>query len=198
MELNGVPNDLLNNLNPLSIIILIPILDHIVYPLLRKIRVRFTPLRRMCAGFFVACAAMIWAAVIQHYIYALGRCGYYMNECDEPAPINVWAQGGAYILVGLAEIFASVTGLEYAYSKAPANMKSLVFGFYCATSAISAALGQAWVSLSEDPLLVWNYGSVAILAFLGGLAFWYMFTRPWDHLEERENLLQESAFKGVA
>lgn len=51
-----------------------------------------------------------------------------MNDCETVAPINVWAQTGAYVLVGLAEIFSSITGLEYAYTKAPANMKSLVFG----------------------------------------------------------------------
>jgi len=69
-------------------------------------------------------------------------------------------------------------------------------GFYNFTSAISAALGQAWVSLSEDPLLIWNYGSVAILAFLGGIAFYFFFTRPWDAQEEKMNLLKESAYKG--
>lgn len=95
MELHGVPNDLLNNLNPLgsviavplhinhlltpvsSIIIMIPIMDFIVYPLFRKFKIRFTPLRRMLAGYFVACAAMIWAAVIQYYIYKKGACGKY-------------------------------------------------------------------------------------------------------------------------
>jgi proton-dependent oligopeptide transporter, POT family len=83
----------------------------------------------MCAAFFVACSAMIWAAVIQYYIYKTGPCGYYMNDCDgEVAPINVWAQTGSYVLVGLSEIFGSITGLEYAYTKAPANMRSLVFG----------------------------------------------------------------------
>jgi len=128
MQLNGVPNDLLNNLNPLGIIIMIPILDYIVYPAMRKLKIRFTPLKRMCAGFFVACAAMIWATVIQYYIYTKGECGYEMNKCDNPAPINVWAQAGSYVLIGLAEIFASITGLEYAYTKSPANMKSLVFG----------------------------------------------------------------------
>jgi hypothetical protein len=128
MTLNGVPNDLLNNLNPLGIIIMIPILDNIIYPVLRKLKIRFTPLRRMCAGFFVACAGMIWATVVQYYIYHTGECGYYMNTCDNPAPLNVWIQSGSYILIGLAEIFSSITGLEYAYTKAPAIMKSLVFG----------------------------------------------------------------------
>jgi proton-dependent oligopeptide transporter, POT family len=130
MDLHGVPNDLLNNLNPLGIIIMIPILDNLIYPLLRKMKIRFTALKRMCAGFFFGCAAMIWAAVVQHYIYKTGPCHEYMNTCEiaPNAPINVWSQAGAYILVGLAEIMASITGLEYAYTKAPANMRSLVFG----------------------------------------------------------------------
>jgi proton-dependent oligopeptide transporter, POT family len=100
-----------------------------------------------------------------------------------------------YILVGLAEIMASITGLEYAFTKAPANMRSLVFGFYHFTSAVSAALGEAFVSLSEDPLLIWNYGSVAIIAFVGGIVFWLCF-RKLDQREEELNLLPESKYKG--
>ncbi|KAG5288925.1 oligopeptide transporter [Histoplasma capsulatum G186AR] len=197
LELHGVPNDLINNLNPLGIVIMIPILDLLVYPFLRFIRIRFSPLRRMAAGFFVATSAMIWAAVVQHYIYTKGACGKYMNKCDTPAPINVWVQAGAYVLVGLSEIMASITGLEYAYTKAPANMRGLVFGFYHFTSAVSAALGQAFVSVSEDPLLVWNYTIVAIIAFCGGLVFWFTF-RSLDRKEEQMNLIQESEYRGRA
>jgi proton-dependent oligopeptide transporter, POT family len=136
MSLHGVPNDLLNNMNPLGIIILIPIMDNIVYPALRKAKIRFTPLRRMCAAFFVACTAMIWAAVVQYYIYQTNPCGNYVGTCEvdgetQVSSLNVWIQTGAYVLVGLSEIFGSVTGLEYAYTKAPANMRSLVFGELC-------------------------------------------------------------------
>jgi proton-dependent oligopeptide transporter, POT family len=96
MELHRVPNDLINNLNPLSIIIMIPILDPLVYPLMRKAKIRFSPLKRKTAGFFIACAAMVWAAVVQSQIYAKGACGHYMNTCDIPAaPLNVWIQAGA-------------------------------------------------------------------------------------------------------
>jgi len=196
MELHGVPNDILNNLNPLGIIIMIPIMDQIVYPTLRKFKIRFSPVQRMCTGFFVACAAMIWATVVQSYIYKKGACGHYMNTCETPAaPINVWSQSGAYILIGLAEIFSSITALEYAYTKAPANMRSLVFGFYHFTSAISAAIGEAWTGLAEDPLLIWNYGSVAIIAFVAGIGFWICF-RGLDAREEALNLLPESTYLG--
>ncbi|OCL06755.1 hypothetical protein AOQ84DRAFT_389980 [Glonium stellatum] len=49
MELHGVPNDLINNLNPLGIVIMIPVLDLFIYPLMRKARIRFSPLKRMTA-----------------------------------------------------------------------------------------------------------------------------------------------------
>ena len=83
----------------------------------------------MCAAFFVACTAMIWAAVVQYYIYQTNPCGNYVGSCEidgetQVSTLNVWIQTGAYVLVGLSEIFGSVTGLEYAYTKAPANMSS--------------------------------------------------------------------------
>lgn len=57
-------------------------------------------------------------------------------------------------------------------------------------SAISAALGEAFISLSTDPLLVWNYGVFAVLAFIGGVAFWISF-RKLDAEEDALNELDE-------
>lgn len=96
MELHGVPNDLINNLNPLGIVIMIPILDTFVYPFLRKMKIRFSPLKRVTVGFLIASSAMVWAAVVQSQIYSKGKCGKYMNKCKkDPAPLNVWIQSGS-------------------------------------------------------------------------------------------------------
>jgi POT family proton-dependent oligopeptide transporter len=84
---------------------------------------------------------------------------------------------------------------RYAYTKAPNNMKSTVQAIALSTSAVSSALGQALVSLSEDPLLVWNYGSVAIIAMAGGIGFYLTF-RKTDKEEDALNSLQESKFIG--
>lgn len=52
-------------------------------------------------------------------------------------------------------------------------MRSLVMAVFLFMSAISSALGEAFVSLSLDPLLVWNYGSMAVIAFIAGFLFWF-------------------------
>ena len=68
MTLNGLPNDVISNLNPFSLIILIPIVDRIIYPALRKAGVNFSPIKKITLGFFIGTAAMIWACVIQQYM----------------------------------------------------------------------------------------------------------------------------------
>jgi POT family proton-dependent oligopeptide transporter len=195
MQRNGVPNDLITNLNPISLVIFIPIVDNFLYPALRKAGIKFTPIKRIAFGFLLASLAMVSAAVIQYFIYAKGPCGKFMNSCDGFAPINVWVQTVPYVLVGFSEIFTSITGLEFAFTKAPKNMRSLVTSYWHFMSAFSNALGQALVSLSEDPLLVWNYTTVAILAFVGGVLFWFH-QRPTDRQEDMLNMLPDSNYVG--
>jgi POT family proton-dependent oligopeptide transporter len=48
-------------------------------------------------------------------------------------------------------------------------------------------------ALSADPLLVWNYGVMAVLAFCGGVGFWFSF-RHLDQEEETLNNLQGGHF----
>ncbi|GAB1315057.1 Peptide transporter ptr2 [Madurella fahalii] len=203
MRVAGVPNDVLTNLNPFALIIMIPLLDTLFYPTLRKLRINFTPIKRITCGYFVAASAMIWASVIQYYIYQKSECGYYANgelpdgtvrECAD-ADINMWAQTGSYVLIALSEILASITSLEYAHSKAPANMRSMVQSVALFMNAISSAIGFALVPLAGDPLLVWNYATVAILAAVGGCMFWLQF-RHLDKQEDQLNMLPTGEFGG--
>ncbi|KAF4125511.1 proton-dependent oligopeptide transporter, POT family [Geosmithia morbida] len=199
MTRHGTPNDILQNLNPISIVIMIPIIDYLLYPGLRKAGIAFTPIKRMAAGFFFSAASMVAAAVMQYYIYKTNPdCGWHINDGKDcaPSPINVWAQCLPYILVGLSEIFTNVTSYEYAFSKAPENMKSLVMSVNLFMSAISAAIGQAFTPLSGDPYLVWNYTTVAIIAFLGGAGFWFCF-RHLDSEEDKWNMLKKTEFIGT-
>ncbi|KAJ7437895.1 POT family-domain-containing protein [Mycena galericulata] len=196
METHGLPNDVLSNLDPLALIIFIPICDQIIYPALLRWGWNFSALKKICAGFITGAASMIWAAVVQHYIYKTNPCGYSAATCENAAgdalvsPLNVWIQTGAYVLIAFSEIFASITGLEYAFTKAPKNMRSLVMAVFLFMSAISSALGEAFVTLSLDPLLVWNYGSMAVIAGIAAVLFWFH-VRKLDKIEDELNSLPE-------
>ncbi|KAE8149096.1 POT family-domain-containing protein [Aspergillus avenaceus] len=199
MHLGGVPNDIINNFNPLSLIIFIPIFDRVIYPGVRKAGINFTPLKRITTGFFVAGASMIAATVLQHYIYTTGPCGkeanYCLDEFGKHSPISVWVQAIIYILGGISEIFASITSLEYAFTKAPKNMRSLVQAVALFMNAFSSAIGQAFVGLAKDPLLVYNYMVVTILAFVGGIGFW-LTNYKLDRQEDALNNLPQSKYVG--
>ena len=199
MVTGGLPNDILSNLNPITLIIFIPICDIFVYPALRRAGIRFTPIKRMTMGFYLGSTAMIWTAVVQYFIYKNNPCGNHVATCRDAdgnpitSTLNVWIQTPSYVLVAFSEIFASITGLEYAFTKAPKNMRSLVMSVFLFASALSAAIGQAFVVLSEDPLLIWNYGTMAVLAFLAGTIFWFQF-RHLDAEEDNLNQIAEGRF----
>jgi POT family proton-dependent oligopeptide transporter len=202
MTTGSVPNDVISNLDPFALIIFIPICDLVLYPFLRRRGIRFTALKKIYLGFLLGSASMIWAAVIQDHIYKSNPCGKYATHCaneDIPivSPLSVWAQTGAYVLTALSEIFASITGLEYAFTKAPKNMRSLVMSMFLFMSAIASALGEAFVPLSGDPLLVWNYGVMAVLSGVGGILFW-LCHRHLDAQEEELNNLATGHFGGDA
>ncbi|BGP37286.1 hypothetical protein JCM10449v2_001191 [Rhodotorula kratochvilovae] len=192
MNTHGLPNDILSNLDPFALLILIPIMDLLIYPALRRAGINFSPVKKIFAGFICGALAMMCAALVQHEIYKRSVCGTSAATCEaEPfiPNLNVWIQTPSYILIALSEIFASIVSLEYAYTKAPKSMRSMVMAAGLFTTALSAALGEAFLPLSEDPLLVWNYGVMAVLAFAGGVAFWWCFSG----LDKEERSLNEIA-----
>ncbi|KAF9034058.1 peptide/h+ symporter protein [Panaeolus papilionaceus] len=204
MTLNGTPNDLIQNLNPISIIIMIPIFDHLIYPFLRRRGINFTPIKRIYAGFIVAGLAMLYAAVLQHFIYKTSPC--HDNEPAEcrdaagnylPSPINVWVVSGPYILVGMSEIFASITSLEYAFTKAPERMKSVVMAFSQFQVALSAALNFALTAVNTEPKFAWLFGSFGVTAWIVGTIFFITF-RALDRREATLNAIGKGGRAGFA
>ena len=55
MRLDGTPNDIVQNLDPITLIIFIPIVDQFMYPYIAKKGWNFTPIKKMALGFMVSC-----------------------------------------------------------------------------------------------------------------------------------------------
>ena len=163
MTTNGAPNDLLNNINPLAIIITIPILSYVIYPLLNRYNIRFGRVSRITFGFTLAWISGIIGAVVQYRIYKTSPCGWYAGGPGEEgcligdgvSPISIWWQVPNSALGAISECFCNVTAYELAYARAPKNMRSLVVSLFLFTSALSAALGEAITPVTLDPHLIW-------------------------------------------
>jgi POT family proton-dependent oligopeptide transporter len=70
LELHGIPNDLLENIDPLAIIVFIPIISKTIYPYLQHRGIPFRPIARITVGFIFAALAMFCAAGVQYLIYS--------------------------------------------------------------------------------------------------------------------------------
>ncbi|CCH61173.1 hypothetical protein TBLA_0E01140 [Henningerozyma blattae CBS 6284] len=188
MELHDLPNDFLQVIDSIALIVFIPICERLIYPFVR----RFTPLRpitKITIGFFFGSFSMVWAAVLQWFVYQKPPCYYHPTNCPNgPNHIHVCWQVPAYCLIALSEIFASITGLEYAYSKAPASMKSFIMSIFLFTTAIGSALGAALSPVSIDPKFTWQYVGLAVSCFIAGIAFWLCFSRYNDEEDELNNI----------
>jgi proton-dependent oligopeptide transporter, POT family len=68
MDDHGIPNDFLQNIDPIALIVFIPIMDLIVYPTLRKLGIHFRPITRIFVGFLFGAAAMGFTAGIQVHL----------------------------------------------------------------------------------------------------------------------------------
>ncbi|KAM5182220.1 solute carrier family 15 member 1 [Mantella aurantiaca] len=60
--------DQMQTINALLIIVLVPIFDVALYPLLKKCKLNFSPLKRMTVGMFLAAMAFVVAAIVQREI----------------------------------------------------------------------------------------------------------------------------------
>ncbi|KAH6913724.1 peptide transporter PTR2B [Coprinopsis sp. MPI-PUGE-AT-0042] len=177
MQLNGTPNDLIQNLNPVGIIIMVPIFDYLIYPFLRRRGIDFTPVKRIFTGFLVAGLAMVYASVLQSYIAKRSPCAGLVppSECEnaaeepDPAPINVWIVAGPYIM-------------------APVRMKSVVTAFSQFQNAISSIINFALVEVNTEDKFVWLYGSFAVVAWIIGTIFFLLFRR-YDKKEHDLNAI---------
>lgn len=120
--------------NPLFVMIFLPIMTWWVYPKLGRLA---TPLRRMSAGMFLGAASFVIVAVLQ-------------NRIEAGAQLSVLWQVVPYVIITLAEVLVSTTGLEFAFREAAAEMKSMMIGLWWLTVAVGNLLVSAFTKVLAE------------------------------------------------
>ena len=155
-------------LNPLLVMLLIPFNNLVLYPMLRRMGIDVTALRRM--GFGIAFSGLAWIAA-----------GLIQLSIDGGSPTSIAWQVLPYVLLTFGEVLVSATGLEFAYSQAPPSMKGSIMSFWL----LSVTFGNLWVlitnaavrndavishiadsGLSENAFMMFFFAGFALLAAL--------------------------------
>src|SRR5690554_575480 len=149
--------------NPIMVMGLIPFFSLIVYPFFEKMGVQMTPLRRMTWGMFVGAISFLIIGMIQ----------IWMDASDDK--INVMWQFFPYLVITMAEVMISITGLEFAYTQAPRSMKSSIMSIWLLT-VFFGNLITAYVSeINFFPVASSGYFLFfAVLMGLFAIVFWWM------------------------
>jgi proton-dependent oligopeptide transporter, POT family len=154
----------MQTMGPLLVVILIPLFTLGLYPLLARLGVRFSPLRRMGTGMVLGALSFVIVAWIQGRIDAL--------PAGQKLPI-AW-QIIPYILIEAGEVLLSATGLEFAFSQAPKSLKSTILSFWLLTVAVGDYLVAVVAGLNRE--LIKAEGTAqfyfyAVLMLLGAVGF---------------------------
>jgi POT family proton-dependent oligopeptide transporter len=117
----------MQSLNPLLVMILVPLLNWGLYPLIEAWGWRVTALRRMGLGLLFTAASYVFVGWLQHRL-----------EAEETLSL-AW-QAVPYLILTAGEVLVSTTGLEFAYTQAAPSMKSTIMSFWYLTVALGNLL----------------------------------------------------------
>ncbi len=130
----------IQSLNPLLVMILIPLTEYCLYRPLQRRGVIVKPLTYMTVGMFLAALSFVAVAIYQGWIEA--------SQGSEEKVHVVW-QVIPYFLLTTGEVFVSVIGLEFAYTQAPRAMKSTIMSFFFLTMTLGNILTASLTPLQK-------------------------------------------------
>uniref|UniRef100_A0A8C5FVZ5 Solute carrier family 15 member 1-like n=1 Tax=Gadus morhua TaxID=8049 RepID=A0A8C5FVZ5_GADMO len=166
--------DQMQTVNPILILGFVPIVDSVIYPLIAKCGLNFT----YVAEFQNRPNGDI--AVTNGHT----ECGGLRPEEDiGPNVVHMAWQIPQYFLMTMGEVVFSVTGLEFSYSQAPSNMKSVLQAGWLFTVAVGNIIVLIVAEVAQLPDQWAEYVLfAALLIFVcvvfSIMAYFYTYTDP--------------------
>jgi len=141
-------------LNAGLILVLIPLLSKF---LLNKKSNKNSQIKIMSLGIFLSSMSFICAYIIEKFL-------------ENDIKLNILFQFFQYFFISVSEVFVSITGLEYAYTSSPAEIKSIITALWHSTTALG---NLSTVIITSFLLNYRNSTNFLVFAIFGVLAFFF-------------------------
>jgi len=167
--------------NALFLLLMIPVFNYGVYPLMGKMGIKLTPLKKIGAGLFITGSSFVIIALLQRNV-------------DAGAHPSVWWQIFAYFLLSAGEVLVSITGLEYAYTQSPPSMKSTMTAIWYLTYSIGTFFTTLInVNISNKGLFAYFVGEKYYWLFVGIMGgFFVLFLLVSPFIKEKVYLVADT------
>ncbi|XP_035550441.1 protein NRT1/ PTR FAMILY 5.9-like [Juglans regia] len=147
-----IPPATLQSAITLSIILLMPLYDKILIPIIRLITCDekgISVMKRMGIGMFLSIIAMVIAAIVETKRLEISRKIGNFESPSGTVPLSIFWLLPQYILLGVSDIFTVVGMQEFFYNEVPVRMRTMGFALYTSVFGVGSFLSALSISLVE-------------------------------------------------
>ncbi|KAJ0247546.1 hypothetical protein HA466_0159910 [Hirschfeldia incana] len=128
------------SLMSISVLISVPIYEHVFLPIVRKITKRpngITMLQRIGTGMVLTFFNMVLAALVEAKRLRIAEEHGLIDKRDVTIPMSIWWFVPQYMLVGMIEVFGLVGAQEFFYDQVPSELRSIGLAFSLSALGLS-------------------------------------------------------------
>ncbi|KAJ4729141.1 Protein NRT1/ PTR FAMILY 5.8 [Melia azedarach] len=141
-----IPPATLQSAITVSIILLMPLYDTILIPIIQFItrgEKGINVMQRMGIGMFLSIVAMVIAATVETKRLQMSK------QHSETVPLSIFWLLPQYILLGISDIFTVVGMQEFFYNEVPIRMRTMAFALYTSVFGVGSFLSALLISVIE-------------------------------------------------
>ncbi|GFR60359.1 solute carrier family 15 member 4-like [Elysia marginata] len=151
-----VPAAAINAFNCIGIILLIPVVDKVIYPFFERIGHPLSQLKKIGIGLVLSAVGVVVAGIVEIYrkkiLHSPGgsHTQVLAGQTFTASNMSVFLLVPQYVLIGLSEIFAAITAMDFVYNQTHVTMQGSITGLYHASIGLGNWLSSAILSIVEE------------------------------------------------
>ncbi|CAA7027237.1 unnamed protein product [Microthlaspi erraticum] len=135
-----------------SILVSVPIYEHVFLPLARMITKKpfgITMLQRIGVGMVLSSFNMVLAALVEAKRLEIAKEHGLLDKPDVTVPMSIWWFVPQYLLLGMIDVFSLVGTQEFFYDQVPTELRSIGLALSLSAMGLSSFLSGLLITVIE-------------------------------------------------